>query len=591
MTAEQAIVFGVLAMSLVLFITGRWRYDIVALLALLVVTVTGLVPPGEAFDGFGHPAVITVAAVLVVSRGLFTSGAVHVVADWMSRIGDRLIVQVGALTGVVAAASAFMNNVGALALFMPIAIRLARRSDNPPSALLMPLAFGSLLGGLITLIGTPPNIIIATFRARDGAEPFRMFDFTPVGLGVTVAGVLFMALVGWRLVPRRRGKTSRQELFEIESYITEVRVPPESKVVDQPIRDLEAMDDAEITVVALVRGERRFPAPSGSELLRAGDGLVIEADSEDLQALIDKTGLKLVGAKQLGEDALGSDEVTIVEAVVTLDARIVGKTARSLNLRRRHGVNLLAVARQGARLKARLSDIRFRAGDVLLLQGGEEALAEVLPLLGCLPLAERGLRIGQPLRFLPAVGIFSLALAAAATGLAPVQIAFTTAALAMVLVGLLPLRELYESIDWPIIVLLGAMIPVGRALETTGGARLIAGALLALSAQLPPVATLTIVLVGTMFLSDLVNNAAAAIVMAPIAIGVAHGMGVSIDPFLMAVAIGASSAFLTPIGHQSNTLVMGPGGYQFGDYWRVGLPLEVVIVAVAVPLILWFWPL
>lgn len=586
---QQLIVFAVLAAALALFISGRWRYDVVALLALLAVTVTGIIPGEQAFAGFGHPAVITVAAVLVVSRGMRNSGVVDVLARPLLRVGDNPSAQVGALTSLVAALSAFMNNVGALALLLPVAIRMARKNGRSPSLLLMPLAFGSLLGGLITLIGTPPNIIIATFRAETGAEPFRMFDFAPVGLGVAVAGILFVALVGWRLVPQRKGASSREELFEIGDYVTEVIVPADSKLVGKRLREVGTVSDAEVVVIALLRGNRRLNSPSSFEVMRADDVLVVEADSEDLRELVDAAGLTLSGSRKLGEDALESG--SLMEAVVMADSSIIGQTARSLNLRWRYGVNLLGVARMGSRIRRRLRDIRFQTGDVLLLQGPTETFNATLSTLGCLPLAGRGLSLGQPRRVGLGLGIFGTALLLAAIGLLPIQVTFVGAAVAMVLARIISLREAYESIDWSIIVLLGAMIPVGQALEASGGAASIASATLAISGQMPAVVSLLIILIATMFLSDLVNNAAAAVLMAPIAISVAVGLGASPDPFLMCVAIGASCAFLTPIGHQSNTLVMGPGGYRFGDYWRMGLLLEVIIVVVSIPLIMIFWPL
>ncbi|MFO7682737.1 MAG: SLC13 family permease [Chloroflexota bacterium] len=586
---QEIIVFIVLALTLVLFVWGRWRYDVVAMLALLAVTITGIIPGEVAFAGFGHPAVITVAAVLVVSRGLRNSGVVDLLAKPLFRIGERPSVQIGALSSMVATLSAFMNNVGALALLMPVAIRLARKNGRSPSLLLMPLAFGSLLGGLITLIGTPPNIIIATFRTETGAEPFRMFDFAPVGLGVALAGLLFVTLIGWRLVPQRKGAASREEMFEIGDYVTEVIVPADSGLVGKRLRDLGTLSDAEVIVIALVRGKRRLNNPTSFEVLRTEDILVVEADSEDLRELVDAAGLTLSGSRKLGEDAL--DGGSLMEAVVTVDSPLIGQTARSLNLRWRYGVNLLGVARMGSRIHLRLRDIRFQTGDVLLLQGPTGSLPATLSTLGCLPLAGRGLNLGQPRRVGLGLGIFGAALLLAAAGLLPIQVAFVGAAIAMILTRIISVHEAYESIDWPIIILLGAMIPVGQALEISGGANLIASATLAVSDQMPPVISLIIVLVGTMFLSDLVNNAAAAVLMAPIAISVAAGMGASTDPFLMAVAIGASCAFLTPIGHQSNTLVMGPGAYHFGDYWRMGLLLEVVIVVVGIPLIMLFWPM
>lgn len=592
MTLEQTIVFAVLAATLVLFVWGRWRYDLVALGALLALALLRIVPAEEAFLGFGHPAVITVAAVLVASRGLQNAGVVDLLSGWGMRTGKNVTLQVAVLTLLVAVCSAFMNNVGALALLMPVAIRMGRKSGTPPSLLLMPLAFGSLLGGLVTLIGTPPNIIVATFRARVAEESFGMFDFTPVGGGVALAGIVFLALVGWRLIPRRKARASREELFEIEAYTTEVRVPKESKMAGHSLGELEDLVEKEdLTVVGLIRGDRRTPAPSDFELLRSGDVLIVEGDPEALKKLVQEAGLELVGSKHVGEKDLRSEDVTVVEAIVAPDARLVGRTIRQVNLRRRYGVNLLAVARQGERLKERLGSNLLRPGDVLLLQGPTDAVQEVLTEFGLLPLAERGLRLGQPRRLALAIGIFGAAIALITLRVLAPEIAFTLAAVAMVLTGLLTLRESYQAIDWPVIVLLAALIPVGAALETTGGAELVAAQFLRFSDVLPPWATLAVLLVGTMFLSDVINNAAAAVLMCPIALGIAAGVGASPDPFLMAVAIGASCAFLTPIGHQSNTLVLGPGGYRFGDYWRVGLPLEIIIALVSLPLLLRFWPL
>jgi di/tricarboxylate transporter len=589
--SPQTIVFTILGLTLALFITGRLRHDAVSLVALLVAVFAGVVAPEDAFSGFGHPAVITVAAVLVISRGLLNAGLVDVIAQRVVKVGDNVTLQIAALAGLAAAASAFMNNVGALALLLPVALRMARSSGTPPSRLLMPLAFGSLLGGMTTLIGTPPNIIIATARGAHLGTPFRMFDFTPVGAVVAVAGLAFIALVGWRLLPVRKGQASREDLFEIEEYIAEVVVPKDSGLAGKMVRDLEAATEAEVMIVGLVRGERKQPAPSPWEPLREGDVLIVEADPEALQQFVDDTKLELAGTDKVSREALGSDQIGLVEAVVAPDSPIAGRTARSLDLRWRHGLNLLAIARGGARLKSRVGRTRFEPGDVLLMQGDLEHIHESLPALGCLPLAERGLRLGQPRRILLSMAIFGTAIGLAALGALPVQIAFTAAAVLLVLSQTIPLREVYQAVDWPVIVLLGALIPVGGALERTGGAESLATALLSLAASLPPAATLAILLVGTMFLSDLVNNAAAAVLMAPIAISVANGLGASPDPFLMAVAIGASCAFLTPIGHQSNTLVLGPGGYRFGDYWRLGLPLEIVIAVVAVPLILVVWPL
>jgi di/tricarboxylate transporter len=592
-TFDQAVVFAILSATLVLFVWGRWRYDLVAVAALLLVFIAGLVPAEQVFLGFGHPAVITVAAVLVLSRGLLNAGVVDSLSRSLARVGSRPMAQVATLTGIVVLCSGFMNNVGALALLMPVAIWMSRQSGRSPSLLLMPLAFGSLMGGLITLIGTPPNIIIAIYRAGTGAPAFGMFDFTPVGAGVALAGLVFISLLGWRLTPRRVGQSAPDELFEIDDYISEVIVPAGAKIVGQTIFHLASamQKEAETIVVGLIRGERHIAAPSWYEVIQAGDILMVEATPDDLKALIDGMGLALAECKGDCKDTLGSDDIRLMEAVITPDSPLPGKTAANLYLRRNFGVNLLAIARRGRRLERRLGQTQFIIGDILLLQGGDESLQTTLKTFKCLPLAERGLRIGQPRQVFLALGIFGGAMALSALNLVPVQIAFIAAAMIMVATGLVPLGDIYESIDWPIIVLLGAMFPLGHALESTGGARLIAGQLLLLSGHFPPMAILAVLLVGTMLLSNVVNNAAAAVLMAPIAITLANGMAVSADPLLMAVAVGSSCAFMTPVGHQSNALVMAPGGYRFGDYWRLGLPLSVLVTVVAVPLILYFWPM
>jgi di/tricarboxylate transporter len=590
LNTTQFIVFGTLALTLALFIWGKWRYDIVALIALLIVTVTGIVPGREAFAGFGHPAVITVAAVLILSRGLINSGVIDVITNSLFRIGRNTLFQITALTISVTVLSAFMNNVGALAIMLPVAIQIARKNGNSPSVLLMPLAFGSLLGGLTTVIGTPPNIIIALARSEHGGEPFRMFDYSPVGVAVALAGVVFISLIGWRLIPLRKGQASQEEIFHIKDYITEVRVTKNSAIAGSRIRALGKFEDIEIYIIGIVRGKRRILLPTSDEILQVGDVLVIEADSQDINAFVNQAKLELAGDKELEKDILGSKEMVLSEAIVMLDSSLVGRTAFGLNLRRRYGLNLLAVARKGARLKKRIASIRFKPGDVLLLNGPLVNVNEIIKEIGCVPLAHRNLRIGQPRKIIKSVFVFLSAVILAAMGWLPIQTALVLAAVVMVLMNLISIREVYEQVDWSIIVLLGAMMPLGHALETSGGAGRIAHYLFEVSGQTPPAVSLTIILVSTMLLSNIINNAAAAVLMAPIALRVAETMALSPDPFFMGVALGASCAFLTPIGHQSNTLVMGPGGYRFGDYWRMGLPLQIIVVIVGIPMICLVWP-
>ena len=500
---NEAIVFAVLALSLVLFIVGKWRYDIVAVLALLVLAIAGIVPAAEAYKGFGHPAVITVAAVLVLSRALYNSGVVDVIAGWYSRIPEYLTVRIAALSGMTAFLSAFMNNVGAVSLLLPVAIRVANRSQHPPSRFLMPLAFTSLLGGMITLIGTPPNVIIANFREEQLGAPFQMFDFTMVGLMVTAAGVVFIVLVGWRLIPSRPTPLTLGETVDIESYMTEVRVPEDSRFVGSRLRDIEEFADEDVTIAGILHRGIVYGAPSSYQIIDANDILIIEADPEDLATFVDSTGFELTGSADAQSEisqTLDPENVSIVEAIVTPGSLAQDRSARELRLHSEFGVNLLGVSRRGQRLVRRLGHINFRLGDVLLLQGQEEVVQTALPRLGLLPLAERELRIGQRRRLLFPLAVFATALLLTSLGLLSVQVSFVAAVVVLVVTRIVSLEEAYEAIDWPVIILLGAMIPVGEALETTGGAARIAATFADLGGALPPWAMLGIVLVTTMLL-------------------------------------------------------------------------------------------
>ena len=589
MSNDLYMIFGLITLMLLFFIWGKWRYDIVSLVTLLVASLAGLVPMDEVFQGFGHPAVITVAAVLVVSKGLMNAGVVDFMARYLLRLGDNILVQMTFLVLAVTISSAFMNNIGALALMMPVAIKMARKNNKSPSIFLMPLAFGSLLGGMTTLVGTPPNIIISTFRADYTGEAFGMFEFTPVGGAVALAGVAFILLIGWRLIPKRAGGKSEEDLFEIKDYITELKIPEESKYVGKTINELEEAVKGELKVVSVIRNERNMAAPSLKLPLEKDDSVIVEATAGEIQEILDATDLKLADTDKLSQEDIRTDDVEIMEAVVMTNSFIIGRTAKAMRIRSRYGINLLGVAREGVRLSKSPDSVRFVVGDILLLQGSPETLSEIITQWGCLPLAGRGISLGKPRRLIPGVLVFATALTLTALGFIPVQVSFMAAAVVMVLGNFISLKEMYESIDWSIIVLLGSIIPVSRALETTGGAQLIAESVLGLADRLPLWAMVLAVLVISMTLSDIVNNAAAVLIMAPIALEIAEGLSASPDAFLMSVAIGASCSFLTPIGHQSNTLVMGPGGYKFGDYWKMGLPLEVIVAAVSVPMIMLVW--
>ncbi len=592
MIYEQLAIFAILAATFVLFLWGPWRYDIVALTALLGAVVAGVVPFGDAFLGFGHPAVVTVAAVLVIGRALSNSGAIDYVTQHVRLVAKSPSAHVGALTSLAAALSTIMNNIAALALLIPAAVESAAKTKHSPAMLLMPMSFGSILGGLVTLIGTPPNIIVANYRNEVVGAPFGMFDFSPVGAAVALVGVTCVVLVGWHLIPaKRRKRVSAAELFQIEDYVTEATVPEDSPSVGKSVRELDEMTaKVDALIVGVIRGDRRILGTARRERIQARDVLIFEAAPKEIDQFVSTLGLNLIGTKESKTGLLRSDDVAVAEAVVTPRSRIEGRTVASIRLRRSFGVNLLAVSRQGQPFRGRLRAFQFRAGDVLLLQGDAEMLPEVISRLGCLPLAERRLLVGKGGQAGLSVSVFAAAIAAATLGLLSVPVALAIAALAMVLLNIVPVRELYDGIDWPVIVLLGAMIPVAGALQTTGATGVIAEATLELASGYSPVVVLTLLMIVTMTLSDVMNNAATAVVMAPISVGIASQLGLNPDPFLMAVAVGASCAFLTPIGHQNNTLIMGPGGYEFGDYWRMGLPLEIVILLVAVPMITWVWP-
>jgi di/tricarboxylate transporter len=623
MTTDQVLILTILFATVGMFLWGKWRHDMVALGALLACVLAGLIAPDIAFNGFGHPAVITVACVLVLSRGLQTSGAVDVLARKLlpSEAGPTL--SLAALAGLGAALSGFMNNVGALALLMPVAVQLAQRLELPPGRVLMPLSFGTILGGMTTMIGTPPNLIVSGFRAEINGSGFGMFDFTPVGLAVATAGVMFIVLVGWRLVPARKQQGASD--FETGAYLTEARASRGSKAVGMTLQEIEAeLDEIGAQVVGLVRNEVRLTAPQSSRTVLTDDILVMEAEVDALASVLSRLGLKLEEsvkpAKDTEDEAAGQtqaedkstspaddgadeaqessgegrgnrEDIVLTELVVLPGSAIAGRSASDIQLRTRYGINLLAVSREGARSRTRLRTMQIRPGDLLLVQGSTEAVAEFAADFGSVPLAERELRIPSKRRAAMATAIMLLAVGGAAFGLLPAAVSFALGVLASMALRTVPPRSVYAAIDWPVIVLLAALIPVAGAMAATGTADLIAHFLLETVARGEPVVALGLILLVSMWLSDLMNNAATAAVMCPVALGTAGVLGVSADTFLMAVAIGASCAFLTPIGHQNNTLILGPGGFRFGDYWRLGLPLDVLVVSISIPLLLLVWPL
>lgn len=616
MSFDQIVIVTLLAASMAMFLWGRWRHDLIAMAALIACVFAGLVPAGEAFSGFGHPAVITVASVLVLGYGLQISGAVDVLAKRLLPASAGPTLSILALISLAAVLSGFVNNVGALALLMPIAMQMAAKHDLPAGKVLMPLAFGSILGGMTTLIGTPTNMVVSGFRDSAGMGGFSMFDFSPVGASVAIVGIVFIGLFGWRIVPAR--KQSESGSFDTGTYLSEVRIVSGSKAENMSLREAEQLlDEADAQIIGMIRSDVRLSAPNPRRILLDGDILVIEVDPKSLPKALSGLGLKLEeevaaddeqesetpadaqlnkpDAKVSDEDPeieiVKSEEIVVQELVVMPGAALVNRSVTDIELRTRYGINLLAISRQGQRSIKRLRSTPVKESDILLLQGNPESLAGFASQFGCFPLAARDIRVPKKGQALTASLIMAIAVAAVAFGIMPAAVSFVAAALAFTIFGIVPPRSVYTSIDWPVVVLLAAMLPVANAMFTTGAADLIAQFLLDNVAQGHAIAALVLVLVVTMFLSDLMNNVATAAVMCPIGISTAGQLGANPDAFLMAIAIGASCAFLTPIGHQNNTLILGPGGFRFGDYWRLGLALEVIVVAVSVPMLLWVWPM
>jgi di/tricarboxylate transporter len=591
MTGDQIILCVLILFIFIFLIWGKVRYDVLSFSALVIAFLLGVIPTDQVFSGFGHPAVIIIALVLIVSRGLSRSGAIEMLARKVVDSSRSLSKHIGVMAVISATLSSLMNNVAALALLMPVDLQAAKRSKRSPAQTLMPLSFASILGGMVTLIGTPPNIVIATFRETALGEPYRMFDFAPVGLIVAAVGVLFITLIGWRLIPLERSQHDiLEELGDLQDYISNAKVPETSDGVGQALKALDSFAEAsDVNILGLVRRGKRLPGSARREILRKNDLIVLEGRPDAIDQFIGAAGLEHVGSyKHAG---LLAETINMIEVVVPKGAMIEGRTTMEVRLLYRRSVSLLGISRKGQRIREQLRKEQIRAGDILLLIGPENQLPDVVDWLGCLPLAERGLEITQRKKAWTAIAIFAAAIICASLGLVYLPLALAVVVVAYIALKIVPLSQLYTSIEWPVIVLVASMIPIGSALESSGATALIAHVIVDLTAGMPTVVVLLILMLVTMTLSDVLNNVATALIAAPIAVDIAQRLDANPDAFLMAVAVAASCAFLTPIGHKNNTIIMGPGGYKFGDYWRMGLPLELLVVIVSVPMILLFWPL
>lgn len=589
MTTSQFLAFAVIAGMMAAFLWGRYRYDLVAAVALLAAVAVGIVPFDHAFDGFSDDIVIIVGSALLVSAAVARSGVMELLIQRHFPANASVHAKLALLVAIVAVLSAFVKNIGALAIMIPVAFQFARRSNIPPSVFLMPMAFAALLGGLMTQVGTSPNVIVSRVREEMTGTSFSMFDFTPVGAMLSLAGIAFLVAF-YRLLPARTpASEALHEAIDIPDYLAEARITAKSTVASKTVSHLLKAAAGNARIASIMRADGLAITPLPDSVLREGDILLLEGDPSALDRLVAQAKLSLTGGRDIGVRD-GDGDVEAIEAVVGENSMLIGLSAQRLALFDRHRANVLAVSRRGERIRARPGSIDFRLGDIVVLQARRTRLPDLLRELGCLPLAERPILMGSVRQGIVPLAILGAAMATTAVGLLPVTIAFFSAAVMMVLFRTIPLRDVYGAMDGPILVMLAAIIPVSDALRTTGATDLIASGLVAIGTGQPAHAALALVLVAAMAVTPFLNNAATVLVMAPIAASFAAGLGYRPEAFLMAVAIGAGCDFLTPIGHQCNTLVMGPGGYRFGDYARLGFPLSVLVALVGVPALMLVWP-
>ncbi|MDA9371253.1 SLC13 family permease [Gammaproteobacteria bacterium] len=571
-----------------LLVWGKWRYDAVTLLCLAALVLMGVVPANDAFSGFGHPAVVTVALVLLISKGLQEAGMVSLAGNLFSRLTlseNQFLIMIMVIAALL---SSFMNNIGAMALLLPITLSVCQKMEWNPSKFLMPLAFASILGGMNTVIGTPPNIIIAQYRQEYTGVSFNFFDYSLVGLAVSILGILFISVIGYRLVKVRENTTEISRLIDLKNYLFEVTVREDSKAIGLRLSEIKKISGPETEILGLVNETGAVSSVSMATKIQPGQILVIKTSPDDISSIQEALGFEI--AENL--NTIQESDLDEIEVMVSAGSRLIGRKHEFLKRLASEDLALLGLWRQGAKFRTRLAREAFKVGDVLLLgvrTKDDEGVKEKIKHLGLMPLMERELQtIPSRSRLLKSLVFFGLAIGLTAFNVMDIVVAFLLCVIAFISIKVLN-GNLYRNIEWPVVVMLAAMIPVGQALETSGISLNIANFISTTTQGMDMPWLILMILVITMFVSDIVNNAATAVIMAPIAANLAIQAGHPVDPFLMAVAVGASCAFLSPIGHQCNTLVMAPGNYKFGDYWRLGLPLECVIVAISIPMILFVW--
>ena len=584
------LVFIILAGAIALFATGWIRMDLVSLLVLLTLALTGLVTVEEAFSGFSNPAVITVAAMFILSAGIANTGVTGKLGEKIFQVAGtnefRLIL---VIMGTVALISAFINNIGATAMLMPVVMNVAKKTRLSPSKLLIPLAFGSLLGGVCTLIGTPPNILMNTLLQQYAGERFSMFDFTPVGLAVLIVGVLYMAVIGRRLIPQRKAGPLT-EAYQVKEYVTEAEVVPGSPLAGKTIAESKLERDLDLRVRAILRGKRKYPFPRTNRKLQEKDILFLEGNPQNILKVRKARGLAVVPERDNPSWPPTNDELVVVEASLTPTSEIVGKTLREVHFRDTHGLTVLALWRRGAPVVKKVDHVVLEFGDVLLLQGPEDKIVHLgkehdFLLLGGIPSVTY-----RPDKAPLALAILFGVVLLAAVNLLPIMLSASLGALLMVFSRCLTPKEAYESVDWSIIVLIAGTLPLGMAMEKSGAAQLLAHLLVEIVGRMGPWAVLAAVFLLTSLLTEVMSHSAAAVLVAPVVFNAALALKADPKPFFLAVAISASCCFMTPISHQSNALVMGPGGYHFTDFARVGAALNLLIWVVGTLLIPLIFP-
>ena len=589
--SDQSIVFLLISTTLALFIWGRIRYDLIAFMALISGTIVGVIPTHDVFSGFGHPAVVIIALVLIISRGLIRSGAVELISSNLSNFTSGVKTHIAVMGTISAGLSSIVNNVAALAILMPADTQLNQKAKRKPSTTLMALAFTSILGGMVTMIGTASNVVIATYREDVLGSPYSMFDFTPVGLIVATSGVLFIAVFGWRLMPRIKDSDLKDDNEEIRQYVSNVLVTEESPIVSKYLSHLDDVcEGVDVSILGIIRNDERLEGEGfiRNFIIHAKDLLILEGSVQGIDEFMKETKTHYISDS---DSDFEFKHTSLIEAVVPPFSRSVGRSATQLSLLRLRQISLLGISRAGRSIIHHVRNTKIQPGDVLLLHGNSSHLESAVKWMECLTLERRDLQIPHRKKASLAISSFLIAIIASSLGYIDLTIALSLVVIFYIAANVIPKIDIYRSIHWPVIVLLGSMIPIGQALQSSGGAETISNILINISYGATPVTILTSVLIITMLLSAVLNNVATVLVAAPISVEIAKTLTVNPDTFLMAVAIGASCAFLTPIGHQNNTLVMGPGGYRFGDYWKLGLPLEILITVVSIPTLLYFWPL